>query len=74
DVGLPGMDGYQVARDIRTIGYRAQNGKPILLIALTGYGLPEDQKRAQEAGFDAHLVKPADFTRLAALLQEGAKG
>ena len=74
DVGLPGMDGYQVARDIRTIGYRAQNGKPILLIALTGYGLPEDLKRAEEAGFDAHLVKPADFAKLAALLHEGAKG
>ncbi|MDB5806269.1 MAG: Chemotaxis protein methyltransferase CheR [Betaproteobacteria bacterium] len=72
DVGLPGMDGYQIAREIRKIGFLGMNRKPILLIALTGYGLPEDIRKAEQAGFDAHLVKPADFTKLAALLQDGA--
>ncbi|HEY4371044.1 MAG TPA: ATP-binding protein [Burkholderiales bacterium] len=72
DVGLPGMDGYEVAREIRAAHTLGLNGKPILLIALTGYGLAEDQRRAREAGFNAHLVKPADFKALAVLLQEGA--
>lgn len=72
DVGLPGMDGYEIARAIRAAAYLAPGGKPVQLIALTGYGLPEDQKRAKDAGFDAHLVKPADFDKLAALLEKGA--
>jgi signal transduction histidine kinase len=54
DIGLPGMDGYEVARRIRARGSRAR------LIALTGYGQSEDVQRAREAGFDEHLVKPAD--------------
>jgi signal transduction histidine kinase len=55
DIGLPGLDGYEVARRLRalTLPYRPR------LIALTGYGQPEDRRRAEEAGFDAHLVKPA---------------
>jgi signal transduction histidine kinase/ActR/RegA family two-component response regulator len=72
DVGLPGMDGYEIARAIRAAAYVAPGGKPLQLIALTGYGLPEDQKRARDAGFDAHLVKPADFDKLAQLLEKGA--
>jgi signal transduction histidine kinase/PAS domain-containing protein/ActR/RegA family two-component response regulator len=56
DVGLPGLDGYEVARRIR----RARGGEHMLLIALTGYGQEHDRRRAQEAGFDAHLVKPLD--------------
>jgi CheY-like chemotaxis protein len=58
DIGLPGMDGYEVARRLRLIAPEAR------LIALTGYGRPEDRLRAKEAGFDVHLVKPvasADF-------------
>ena len=55
DIGLPGMDGYQVAQIIRN----RSNG--IRLIALTGYGQAEDIARTQAAGFDAHMVKPVDF-------------
>jgi signal transduction histidine kinase len=55
DIGLPGMDGYEVARRIRSRGSRAR------LVALTGYGQSEDVRRAREAGFDEHLVKPADL-------------
>ena len=63
DIGLPKMDGYEVARAIRLrCDYRLR------LIALTGYGLPEDQSKALQAGFDAHLAKPADLARLAVLL------
>jgi CheY-like chemotaxis protein len=54
DIGLPGMDGYEVARRIR-----ATVGAAMRLIALTGYGQPEDRRQALEVGFDAHLVKPA---------------
>jgi CheY-like chemotaxis protein len=63
DVGLPGIDGYEVARRVR-----ARMGGAVRLVALTGYGLPEDHRRSQEAGFDAHLVKPVDPARLAALI------
>jgi CheY-like chemotaxis protein len=60
DVGLPGLDGYEVARRIRkTLG---QN---VRLVALTGYGQPEDKERALAAGFDLHLVKPVDSEQLA---------
>jgi signal transduction histidine kinase len=64
DVGLPGFDGYEAARRIRSA---SQDG--IVLIALTGYGLPEDRRRAQQAGFDAHLVKPFDPDSLSHLLK-----
>ena len=56
DIGLPDVDGYQVARRIRSGGA----GAPIVLVALTGFGQPEDVRRALEAGFDAHVVKPVD--------------
>ena len=56
DVGLPGLDGYEVARRVRC----DEAGRSVCLVALTGYGRPEDQRRSQEAGFDAHLVKPVD--------------
>ena len=65
DVGLPGIDGYEVARRIRAVGGGAP--RP-LLIALTGYGAPEDRRRALDAGFDRHLVKPVDWSLLSALL------
>lgn len=64
DIGLPGMDGYEVARRLR----QAPGGKDLLLIALTGYGGKEERERAREAGFDAHLTKPADIDALERLL------
>ncbi len=63
DIGMPRMDGYEVAREVRR-----QLRAPVGLIALTGYGQPDDVRRAMEAGFDAHLVKPADFATLNVLL------
>jgi CheY-like chemotaxis protein len=64
DIGLPGMDGYQLAAEIR----RRLAGKPMRLIAFTGYGGADDIARATAAGFDAHLVKPVDIDRLLAVL------
>jgi CheY-like chemotaxis protein len=55
DIGLPLLDGYEVARRVRA----ALRGQ-VRLIALTGYGSPEDRAQALASGFDAHLVKPAD--------------
>jgi PAS domain S-box-containing protein len=64
DIGLPEMDGYQLARAIR-----AQGGmQGATLIAVTGYGQEQDRRLALEAGFDHHLVKPVDSAELAALL------
>ena len=54
DIGLPGMDGYEVARTIRA----DESHSGMLLVAVTGYGSPEARARAHEAGFDRHLVKP----------------
>jgi len=54
DIGLPGMDGYQVAKALR----EAPGARRSYLIALTGYASPEDQERARAAGFDAHIAKP----------------
>lgn len=68
DIGLPGIDGYEVARRLRKDA--ATHG--IRLIALTGYGLAEDQRRVLEAGFDLHMVKPVDFATLLARLAEPA--
>jgi len=56
DIGLPGIDGYEVARRIRT----QPGGENIALVAITGYGQAEDKQRAQEAGFALHLVKPIE--------------
>ncbi|MFL6678258.1 MAG: response regulator [Burkholderiaceae bacterium] len=64
DIGLPGMDGYQLAAEIR----RRLAGKPMRLIAFTGYGSPEDIARSRAAGFDAHLVKPVEIESLLAAL------
>ncbi len=64
DIGLPRMDGYEVARRLR----RQPESANILLVALTGFGQEQDRRRAQEAGFDAHCVKPVDFDALQALL------
>ncbi len=60
DIGLPGIDGYEVARRIKKNPALSN----IRLVAHTGYGSPEDRRRAMEAGFDAHLVKPAELPDL----------
>lgn len=60
DIGLPGIDGYEVARRLRA----DPATRAIRLIAVTGYGLPDDQRRVMEAGFDQHLVKPVAIERL----------
>jgi CheY-like chemotaxis protein len=64
DIGMPEMNGYDVARAIRT----RFPGAPTTLVALTGWGQEGDRKRAREAGFDHHLVKPAEIDALQALL------
>jgi signal transduction histidine kinase/CheY-like chemotaxis protein len=68
DIGLPGLDGYQVARRVRS----EPGGRDVFLIALTGYGQPEDRRRALAAGFDDHLAKPVDLDQLALLLSRAA--
>ena len=67
DIGLPGMDGYEVCQRIR----RLDTPQPIV-IALTGYGQEEDRRRALAAGFDDHTVKPVDLGKLTALLATAA--
>jgi PAS domain S-box-containing protein len=68
DIGMPGMDGYEVARRIR----QQAEGREAILIALTGWRQEEDQRRSREAGFDYHLVKPVDLGALQALLASSA--
>jgi CheY-like chemotaxis protein len=65
DVGLPGLDGFSVARRVREAAPLS-----VRLVALTGYGMPEDQARAAAAGFDRHMLKPLDVGVLARLLAE----
>src|SRR5262249_61257989 len=71
DIGLPRMDGWQVARRLRQ-----EITAPLVIIAVTGLGRPEDFQRSREAGIDLHLVKPVDPGRLLGLLsgneREGA--
>jgi signal transduction histidine kinase/ActR/RegA family two-component response regulator len=69
DLGLPGLDGFGVAHQVR-----AQLGRDVYMIALTGYGQPEDKQRALEAGFDAHLTKPVDVDVINAVLREVRRG
>ena len=64
DIGMPGMDGYEVARRLRAL----PSGASTSLVALTGWGQDEDRRRTREAGFDHHLVKPADFGTLQSLI------
>ena len=68
DIGLPGIDGYEVARRLRGNA----DTRHIRLIALTGYGLADDQRRVLEAGFDLHLVKPVDIADLLAAIGDGS--
>src|SRR5262249_34965620 len=64
DIGMPAMDGYEVARRAR----QQPEAKNVPLIALTGWGQAEDRRRSKEAGIDHHLVKPVDLGALQALL------
>jgi DNA-binding response OmpR family regulator len=57
DVGMPGLSGYDLARVLR----RRDDGDRMLLVAVTGWGQPEDRRRTREAGFDRHLVKPVEL-------------
>jgi CheY-like chemotaxis protein len=65
DVGLPGMDGYELARRLRAEGLSGD-----LLVSVTGYGQEEDRRRAEEAGFDHHLTKPVDPETLLRLVSQ----
>jgi signal transduction histidine kinase len=64
DIGMPGMDGYEVARRIRSQPW----GRSATLVALSGWGQESDRKRSREAGFDSHCIKPLDPQRLSMLL------
>jgi signal transduction histidine kinase/ActR/RegA family two-component response regulator len=68
DIGLPGMDGYAIARHVRQ-----SLGRDVLLVALSGYGQAEDRARAHEAGFDIHLTKPAGITELENVLSRARR-
>ena len=65
DIGMPGIDGYQVVRELRA----REATKSAIIVALTGYGQPSDRQRAKAAGFDDHLTKPIDSSVLMALLK-----
>jgi len=69
DIGLPGLNGYQVAQRIR----ECPDGRAVVLVALTGYGRPSDYQHSTEAGFDYHLVKPVDLDMLTRLLRTDAR-
>jgi PAS domain S-box-containing protein len=69
DIGMPGMNGFEVARSLREKGI----GPAPRIVAVTGWGKPEDQARSREAGFDMHLVKPVEVSQIQqALLMNGA--
>ncbi len=68
DIGLPGLDGYEIARRLRADPELSGTGMRMRLIALTGYGRDTDKALAREAGFDAHLIKPIEFKELEKLL------
>jgi signal transduction histidine kinase len=70
DIGLPGLDGYAVARRLRAEGDTSHT----LLIALTGYGQKEDRERASSAGFDYHFTKPADPQQIQLAIEQGRPG
>ena len=65
DINMPGLDGYEVAQQVRQA-----LGTGVLLVAMTGSGQPEDQLKASEAGFDAHILKPVELARLQKLLAD----
>lgn len=72
DIGLPGMDGYEVIRRLRAERSRSGRAQPFI-VAVSGYGMAEDVSRARQAGFDRHLVKPIDPDELIGFIEEFAK-
>jgi CheY-like chemotaxis protein len=66
DIGLPAMDGYELGQQLRA----SSSNTLLKLVALTGYGQETDRRRTADAGFDRHLVKPVDFDRLQAVIEE----
>ncbi len=70
DIGLPGMDGYEVAARIR----QEEPCKDAVIVAVSGYGQDEDRRRSKEAGFDHHLIKPLDQDALLTLLSARGHG
>lgn len=66
DLGMPGIDGFETAHRIRSRSFK----RPFVLVALTGWGRPEDRQRTKKAGFDAHLTKPASTEAIQALLEQ----
>jgi len=66
DIGMPGLDGYEVARRMRSLA----KDRRVRIVAVTGWGLDADRQRSREAGFDLHLVKPVDATDLAQALND----
>ena len=66
DIGLPAMDGYELARLLRERGDLHR----VCLVAVTGYGQESDRRAAKDAGFNAHLVKPVDMERLQSLMRQ----
>jgi PAS domain S-box-containing protein len=66
DIGMPEMDGYEVARRVREL----PEGQGVTLVALTGWGQDEDRRKSHEAGFDHHMTKPVDLTKLEKFLAE----
>ena len=69
DIGLPGMDGYEIAERLREIPRAGR----IVLVAITGYGQDEDRRRSREAGIDHHLVKPVAPDTLQKVLESLAR-
>jgi CheY-like chemotaxis protein len=70
DIGMPRLNGYEAARHIR----ERQQHKGLTLVALSGWDREKDRRRSEQAGFDAHLVKPVDFETLTKLLAESVAG
>src|SRR5690606_39169533 len=68
DLGMPGMDGYEVGRRIRAV-----TATGVRLVALTGWGQEDDRRRSREAGFDAHLVKPTPVSTLRDVIASAAR-
>lgn len=68
DIGLPKMNGYEVARKVRENPW----GKDVMLVALTGWSQDTDRQKSKDAGFNAHLVKPVEYATLTKVLAERA--
>jgi CheY-like chemotaxis protein len=68
DIGLPAMDGYELAQELRKLD---GEGASLVIVAVTGYGAEANRQRSLEAGFDAHLVKPVEFDAVESVLCQG---